>query len=316
MKYFAGIDLGGTAAKVGLVNPDGEILKQVSVGIDNRDRFINIVTSIADMLAVMIRDTPGELTAIGIGAPGFVEEKTGVLLSGSENIPAMKGNSMPVHLNEKFGVPVFADNDATCAAAGELKFGIGVNYRSFVLITLGTGIGGGLVMDGRVYRGSRGFAGEIGHISLNANGIWCNCGTRGCFEQYASAPAIKRNYLEKCRKRGLKINDTVTAKEIFARAVEGDVFAEDAVDEAARAVARVFGILINLLNPEAFIIGGGVSRAGDLILNPVRRYLDDFAWPLLRRGVEVHIAALQNDAGLLGAAAQAMERSSPTHGVG
>ncbi len=310
MKYFAGVDLGGSSAKIGLVDPSGNILKQDRVSINARSQFVNIMTLISHLLEELHNDTPGELAAIGIGAPGFIESQTGILLAGARNIPNLRGNSLTDFFKDKFNVPVFADNDATCAAAGELEFGIGKKYKNFVLLTLGTGIGGGLVLNGKVFRGSRGFAGEIGHVCLDPGGVWCNCGSRGCFEQYASAPAILRNYKEKCKKRGSRFPENISTKDIFQLAGKGEKCAEAAVEEAASAIARVLGICINLLNLEACIIGGGVSRAGDILLKPVTDKIDDFAWSHLRKDVEIHIAQLQNNAGLLGAAAQVLERLS------
>ncbi|MBA7622686.1 Glucokinase [subsurface metagenome] len=311
MRYFAGIDLGGTSAKLGLVDGEGNILKQATVRINAQAQFVEIMAPIARRLKELNQTAGGGLTAIGIGTPGFIDSRSGLLLGGAENIPALKGNSLVSFLSDEFKVPVSADNDATCAAAGELKFGIGRNYANFVLITLGTGIGGGLVLNGRVFRGSRGFAGEIGHLCLDPDGLWCNCGSRGCFEQYASAPAMIRNYREKRQKRGQVTANNFNAPELFKAARQGDPCAETVIQDAACAIARVLGILINLLNIEACIIGGGVSRAGGQLLNPVINYLDDFTWPLMRKDVALHIAQLQNDAGLLGAAAQALERVSP-----
>ena len=224
-------------------------------------------------------------------------------------------------------LPVFADNDANCAAAGELKFGVGVGYDSFVMITLGAGVGGALVLEGRVFRGSRGLAGEIGHLCLDAQGPFCSCGSRGCFEQYASSWAIERSYREKIAKRGQAPSpevrpagasadpagekpwgQSISAETVFRRAAAGDPSAGEVVQETARHIARVFGNLINIFNPEACIIGGGISAAGKALLQPVEENMPDFAWPLPLQGIKIHIAALQNEAGVLGAAAQCLER--------
>jgi glucokinase len=205
-------------------------------------------------------------------------------------------------------VPAFAENDATAAAAGELSFGAGRRFRSFLLITIGTAIGGGLVLGGTVYRGSRGFAGEIGHVCMDPDGLWCNCGSRGCFEQYASAPAIARLFEEKLRKRSIAIDTEMSAKLVVERALAGDALALDTLDETARWIAQAFGTLLNVLDLEACMIGGGVSDAGETLLSPVRRHLPDFCWPQVGKDVKIVAAELRNDAGILGAAAQAMER--------
>jgi len=311
IEYAVGVDFGGTSAKLGLVGRDGRILGRDMVEIDPRADFRSIMASVSGRLTELIRGAvpDGRLLTIGLGTPGFVDSETGIVRSGAENIPALKGMSMSAALGETFGVPSFADNDANCAAAAELSFGAGRNFRHFALVTLGTGVGGGLVQDGRVSRGARGFAGEIGHICLDPHGLWCNCGSRGCLEQYASAPAIARIYAERKAKREMAVGEP-TAKDVFRKAEEGDAEALDTVDDVARSLAQAFGTLLNVLNLEAFLIGGGVSQAGERLCAPIRRHLPDFTWPLLMKDVRVLPAAFRNDAGLLGAAATAYERIS------
>ncbi len=187
-------------------------------------------------------------------------------------------------------------------------FGAGRDFSSFVLITVGTAIGGGLVLDGKVYRGWRGFAGEIGHLCVNHDGLWCNCGSRGCLEQYASGTAMLRVYAEKLRKRGQDPDGSLTARDVVDRAKAGDPCARDTVEEAGMWIAQAFGSLLNVLDVEACIVGGGVSEAGEILLEPIRRHLPDQCWPQIGTGVVVRAAELRNDAGILGAAAQAYER--------
>jgi len=311
MNYFTGIDLGGTSAKIGLVDPQGRVLDSTVQKIDATAGFAEIAGAISDALGKLVKGQRGRRpAAIGIGSPGFVDAESGILIGGAENIPCLRGKSLTRFLEDEFRVPVSADNDATCAAAGELKFGSGRHFQDFVLLTIGTGIGGGLVQNGKVYRGSRGFAAEMGHMCVSPRGRWCNCGSQGCLEQYASAPAIQRLYLEKRRKRGLLAGGTnADVREIFKLAEKKkDTCAVDTVEEAALYIAQALGILINVLNPQACILGGGVSQAGETLLGPVRRSITDFSWPTMREGVEVLAAELANNAGLLGAAAGAMDR--------
>jgi len=193
----AGIDLGGTSAKIGIVDRSGAIIARDRVPIDARAPFERIVEPIAEGLAGVIAAAGGGLPAgIGYCCPGFVDPASGSVVGGSENIPGMAGRSAPAYLAERIGAPAWADNDATCAAAAELAYGAGRPFGSFLLVTVGTGIGGGLVLGGRVWRGARGFAGEIGHVSLDPAGPACPCGSRGCLEQYASGPAIVRAWKE------------------------------------------------------------------------------------------------------------------------
>ena len=304
MGLAAGMDFGGTSAKIGLVDTEGKIRCRTSVPLDPSLSFDAIVENTSSALRKILGAE--QLTAIGIGTPGFIDKHEGRVLGGCENIPSLRGKSVQGAFSDIFGVPAFAENDATSAAAGELAYGAGRRFKNFVLITIGTAIGGGLVMGGRVYRGSRGFAGEIGHVCVNPDGLWGNCGSRGCFEQYASGTAIAHVYAEKLRKRGITADSS--AKLVVERALSGDALALDTLDEAGRWIAQAFGTLLNVLDLEACMVGGGVSDAGDALLEPVRRHLPDFCWRQVGDGVQVVAAELRNDAGILGAAAQALER--------
>jgi glucokinase len=310
MDLAAGIDIGGSSAKIGLVERTGRILAKASVSIAREDTFEDIMAQVVRCLAGLLKGLGGgeRLRSIGIGTPGFIDKKDGILVGGSENIPALKRRSIQSYLGGVFAVPAFADNDATCAAAGEREFGAGRTFSDFVLITVGTAIGGGLVMGGRVYRGWRGFAGEIGHLCVNPGGLWCNCGSRGCFEQYASGTAITRIYAEKQRKRGITPPSDMTSRSVVDAARAGDDLASDTLSEAGRWMAQAFGSILNVLDLEACIISGGVSEAGDILIDPIRRHLPDHCWPQICQGVQVRAGELRNDAGILGAAAQAFQR--------
>ena len=302
---FAGVDFGGTAAKIGIVDQRGALLARSRLELDPRQSYDEIFSAVSGRIRQMGEAGGLRLSAIGVGAPGFIDREEGRVLQGSENLPAFKGRSLTAHLASALRLPVFADNDGNCAAAGELKFGAGRQLSHFAMVTLGAGVGGALVIDGRVHRGSRGRAGELGHMCLDPDGPPCSCGSRGCLEQYASAPAIVAAYI---RRRAEPSGTSLSPKEIFERADEGEAAAVGVVEEVARRLAQAFGTLVNLMDLQALIVGGGISAAGEQLLEPLRRHLSDFAWPLPLRGVQVLTAALQNDAGILGAAAQAWER--------
>ena len=172
--------------------------------IDARDGFAEILGPVADAIGALLGRRAGGLAGIGFGTPGFIDPRTGTIVGGSENIPGMAGRSPSAFLAARLGAPAWADNDATCAAAAELAFGAGRGLGSFILVTVGTGIGGGLVLGGRVWRGVRGFAGEVGHVSLDPAGPACPCGARGCLEQYASGPAIVRAWKAAARWPGIR----------------------------------------------------------------------------------------------------------------
>ena len=310
MELAAGIDFGGTSAKIGLVDRGGRILARSQVSMDARESFEGIVEPVARSLRELIaRDSGGApVRTIGICTPGFIDKSDGNLIGGCNNIPSLQHRSVQRYLADRFGVPAFAENDATSAAAGELAFGAGRKFASFVFITVGTAIGGGLVFDRKVYRGSKGFAGEIGHLCVVPGGLWCNCGSRGCFEQYASGTAILRVYREKTQKRGQACLGCESPRDVVERARGGDRLALDTLEEAGSWIAQAFGTLLNVLNVQACLVGGGVSEAGDLLLEPIRRHLPDHCWSQIGEGVQVLAAELRNDAGILGAAAQAFER--------
>jgi glucokinase len=312
MDIAAGIDFGGTSAKIGLVERTGRIRARAQVAMDARKPFEGIVEPVAEALRGLLADAAqgDTLAVVGIGTPGFIDKTEGVLIGGCENIPSLQKRSVQQYLGRAFGVPAFAENDATSATAGELAFGAGRSFANFLFITVGTAIGGGLVLDGRLYSGWRGFAGEIGHICVNHNGLWCSCGCRGCLEEYASGKAILRLYSHKLRNRGRDPGTPLTTREVVDRAAAGDPCARDVLEEAGMYIAQAFGTLLNVLDLEACIVGGGVSEAGEILLEPIRRHLPDHCWPQIADRVSVRAAELRNDAGILGAAAQAYERLS------
>jgi glucokinase len=302
----AGVDLGGSSAKIGIVDRAGRIVARDRVEIDARAGFEDIVEPIAAGLAGLLAGAGGSPPAgIGYCAPGFVDPASGTVVGGSENIPSMQGRSAAAYLAERIGAPAWADNDATCAAAAELAYGAGRPFGSFLLVTVGTGIGGGLVLGGRVWRGARGFAGEIGHVSIDPEGPACPCGSRGCLEQYASGPAIVRAWKLGAGPRAAEAESPL---DVARLAGSGDPAALAAFAAAGRALGQAIGGVVNLLDIEACIIGGGVADAGEVLLAPVRRELRRFTYPLIAEGFLVAAAELGNDAGLLGAAALAWER--------
>jgi glucokinase len=310
MEYAAGVDVGGTHTKIGLVDQEGRILAQRRLQPDPRGAFEALAVAVADSLERLHDEAGGRLSAVGIGNPGYTDRYSGITVGGAFNVPCLHGNSLSSYLGSRFGVPARADNDGTCAAAGELAWGAGQGRANFLLITLGTGIGGGLVLDGRVVRGARGFAGEVGHFCVRQDGHECVCGARGCLEQYASAGAILRLYQGQRRAQGLPTDPALGPGGVLAAASSGDPLALQVVDEAARAIAQVFGSVTNLLNLEACIIGGGLSHAGDFLLRRVREAVPGFTLPLFAESLRILPAELRNDAGLLGAAALGWEAVS------
>jgi glucokinase len=301
---IAGLDFGGTAVKIGLISADGTVLSKTAVAFDPEKSFEDIVDSVCDSAQTLKTSAQIELTAVGISTPGYAEPDSGVLIDGTNNVPALKGRSLPAALTERLNLPAFIDNDGTCAAIGELLFGAGRRFNNFVVITVGTGIGGGVVIDRRVVTSRDGLPPEIGAICLDPDGPLNYSGIAGTFERLACASAIIETY---CTESGRQASG-ISPRDVFQRAAAGDGAAAATVDRVAGTIAQAFGIMINLLNLEACIIGGGISAAGQPLLEAVRRHLPAYTWPRLYRNAQVLLARLGNDAGMIGAAAMAAQR--------
>jgi glucokinase len=304
MNAIAGIDVGGTAIKIGLVSDEGTLQSKTSIDYDPQKSFDWLVNSVCDSLRLLRSPTNAGLKAIGISAPGYADPKTGILIDGSNNVPALQGQSLPGALGSRLGLPAFIDNDGTCAATGELLFGAGKSFQNFTLITLGTGIGGGVVINRKPVTGRDGQPPEIGAICLDPDGPMNYNGVPGSFERLACASGFVDLY----RKFGGREDARMTPQDIFERAAQGDRGAESAINQEGRYIAQAFGVMINLLNLEACIIGGGISAAGPPLLVAVRKHLPSFTWFNLLRKSQVLLAQLGNDAGLIGAAAMAARR--------
>lgn len=307
--YIVGMDIGGTTAKIGLVREkDGKIVQKVEVQTILTLSWENLIDNYCKPVEKWFHDGY-KIKALGIGVPGLFNQKT-ALLNNCENIPALSRAPFLEYIQNKFNIPVFADNDATCATIGEHYFGAGKNYTDFILVTIGTGLGGGLILNNKIYRGKSGYAGEIGHQIIVPEGRICSCGNRGCIEAYSSATAminrvkygLKKGYI----KEGYDISKPITAKLIFKNAMEGEPYSLDIVNEAARYLGRILGGVINLLNLEAIIIGGGVAAAGDFFIDKIKFYSSQVAWYLLTQNLQFLCAELINDAGIIGSASLAM----------
>jgi glucokinase len=304
MTVIAGIDIGGTAIKIGLVSDEGTLQSKTSIDYGPQKTFDRLVNLVCDSLRSLRSRTNAGLTAIGISTPGYADPQTGILIDGANNVPALQGQSLPGALGGRLGLPAFIDNDGTCAATGELLFGAGRSFQNFALITLGTGIGGGVVINRKPVTGRDGQPPEIGAICLDPKGPVNYSGVRGSFERLACASGFVELYW----KFGGREDAGMTPQDIFERAAHGDRAAESAIDQEGRYIAQAFGVMINLLNLEACIIGGGISAAGPPLLDAVRKHLPSFTWPNLFRKSQVLLAQLGNDAGLIGAAAMATRR--------
>jgi len=306
MSGIIGIDIGGTAIKMGFISGEGIILARKDVPFDPGRPFPDFFNAVGSSLEEIMGLSAEPVGAIGIATPGFADPATGILIDGTQNVPALKGHSLPKEFSERFRVPSFIDNDGTCAALGELRFGAGREFRNFVVITLGTGIGGGIVVNREVVTGAKGTPPEIGAICLDPSGSMNYSGIPGTFEQLACASGIENLYRRLSRRKDARVNP----REIFGLAIEGEGAAKATIDQTGRYIAQAFGIMINLLNLEACLVGGGISAAGQPLVEAVRKHLPSFTWPNLLRNAQVLLAGLGNDAGIVGAAAMAIQRMS------
>ncbi|WP_100331298.1 ROK family glucokinase [Bacillus xiapuensis] len=313
-KWLVGVDLGGTTIKMAFISLEGDILHGWEIDTDKREKGLHIPAAIAasiDQKLEELEQTKNRLMGIGIGAPGPVNEKDGSI-EGAINLGWGKFPLQTI-LERETSLPAVVENDANIAAIGEMWKGAGGGARNLICVTLGTGVGGGIIVNGEIVHGVNGAAGEIGHItSVPKDGARCNCGKQGCLETVASATGITRLAQAELSSSDqpslLRDYDAITAKLVFDAANEGDELAKRVIHEVAFHLGLALANLANGLNPEKIVIGGGVSRAGDSLLAPLKREVARFAFPRVAQGVEIVPAALGNNAGVIGAAWLAKEK--------
>lgn len=304
MPLYAGFDLGGTRLKYGLIDETGNIFHDGQE--DSPLKVLELLQLIERVWEDLNRRHPESIRAAGFGFPGVICFKTCKVLQ-SPNYQDLDNFDLAPALSRFIRVPFAINNDANMAAFGEYKKGAGRDAHSLVLLTVGTGLGSGLILEGKIWQGACGFGGELGHATVNRNGDRCNCGSRGCLETEVSGPKIVRNYLGLTRKREGK---TLDAEEIFRRARRGDRAAVEAFSAAGRYLGIGLSIAINLLNPEKILLGGGVMEAGDLILTPAIQEAKARSFRSSFECCSILRASLGNRAGFLGSAFLAMERTA------
>lgn len=311
-KWLIGVDLGGTSTKLALINLYGEMIHKWQITTDTSEQGMNITTNMAKSIDAKLDEwdvSKGRILGIGIGAPGPVRFQDGSIYEavnlGWRNYP------LKDLLEVETSLPVVIDNDANMAALGEMWKGAGQGAKDLVCITLGTGVGGGVITNGQVVHGKSGAAGEIGHVTVvTDNGFTCNCGKSGCLETVASATGIVRlaqESLGKANKMSLlqqKINEgqLLSSKLLFECAKEDDFLSKEVIQQVSLYLGVALSHIGNLLNPEKIVIGGGVSKAGDLLIAPVREHFEKHAFKRVAKSTKILPAILGNDAGVIGAA--------------
>jgi glucokinase len=311
-KWLVGVDIGGTTVKLAFIDSQGEIIHSWEIDTDKRENGQHIPVDIARSIEQKLNEInqpKSQLVGIGVGAPGPVNAEDGsveVAVNLSWKKYPLKGI-----LVRETSLPVVVDNDANIAALGEMWKGAGNGARNVICVTLGTGVGGGIIANGEIVNGVNGSGGEIGHItSVPKGGAPCNCGKTGCLETVASATGIVRLAIEalgaeheiSSLKDLYKVQESLTAKQVFDAAKDGDNTAQRVINKVAFHLGLALGNLANGLNPEKIVIGGGVSRAGDILLTPVKEQFAQFAFPRVAEGAELVIATLGNNAGVIGGA--------------
>ena len=311
--YYLGIDFGGTNIAAGIVDEKGNIIKKDSTPTLKERDSEEIINDMINISLKVLKDanlTTSDIEGVGVGCPGIVDNKCGIIKHLS-NI-GMTNYPLRERLSQVFKTRINIENDANAAALGEYKR-YGENSNSFIFVTLGTGIGGGIIIDGKIYSGFNGAGAEIGHMKIEINGVPCPCGCDGCWEQYASVTALIRNTKEAMDKnpqsvmhKWVKENGKVSGRTAFECAKAGDETAKEVVDNYIKYLATGLISIINVFQPERIVIGGGISKEGDYLLNPIKQIVYDCKYNNYVEKTKIEIARLFNDAGIIGAALSVM----------
>lgn len=318
-KLAIGIDLGGTNIKGIILDETGKGYHVTRIPTEAHKDGSQVLQNILSLIDLLIekQGAAESFVGVGIGTPGFVDSD-GTILGGAENIPGWNGMQLYEPIFKRFGIRAVAANDVTVMAFAESKYGAGKGVKNMVCFALGTGVGGGIVINGELFKGSHGMAGELGHIVVETNGIACNCGQNGCLEQYASATGIvniARKFCDTMKNSAVSpfaenVNqnpDKVTSKMIYDYVNLHDPVAILVHETATDMLARAIGIVSNIFSPDRIVLGGGVMMAGQVIVDTVNRYAPKYCWPAIWDNLDIKIAQLGEDAGVLGAAAMVFE---------
>jgi len=312
-EHILAVDIGGTQFRIALVSTSGKILKRHAVPnefVDNPSAGLHYIkTAVTELIA---GESNAGIAGMGVAIAGLVTVESGVLLT-SPNLLKWYGTPIKEIFERELGLPVWVCNDANLAALGEQRYGVGKGIDDLIFITVSTGIGGGIIINGKMFLGSQGFGAEIGHMTIDNDGPRCNCGNIGCLEMLASGTAIARMARERMMNgEASTIKDVagdnltkITAETVFAKAKRGDGLAISVVNAATRNLGIGIVNLVHLFNPQMIVLGGGVSQAGDMLLVPVRQVVAE----RIMKDIEVNIvlAALNADSGLLGAVAMVLD---------
>ncbi len=312
------IDLGGTKIFAAIISDKGRVLakkRRLTLADAGPEVVINRIFSTIDHLLNQRKINPSQLHAICIAAAGAIDSKK-QLITSSPHLPGWHDVPLRDIIKEKYKVNTLLINDASAAALGEHHFGAGQGVNNLILLTIGTGIGGGIIINNRLYSGASGSAGEVGHITIDVNGPRCSCGNRGCLEALVSGTAVVEEVIKRIGQgeksalteiTGGKM-ENITAEKVSIAAQGGDSLASEVILKAATHLGIGLASLVNIFNPEMIIIGGGIAKMGDSLLNPARQAVREKAFQLSAQAVQIVLAQLGDNAGVLGAAVFAFQQ--------
>ena len=319
-KFSIGVDLGGTFVKAALLGPGAEVAARASVPTPadaGPDGVIDAMARAARGAMAQAGADPADVVGVGIGSPGPLDLDAGVVIA-MPNIPGFDNVPIRDRLADALGIPAILENDANVAALGEFLAGGGKDVQDMVLLTLGTGIGSGIIVNGQLVHGAHGLGGEIGHMIVQPDGERCGCGQRGCLERYASATYLAqyaRRLVERDRRdsslaAGLAETGEITAKDVAEARTAGDELAAEVWDRAVGYLAVACVNICRALDPERILFGGGMANAGDGLMEPLRARFEQTTWNLAENRTSLGLASLGNDAGVIGAAGAAWRKFS------
>jgi glucokinase len=318
-KPVIAIDIGGTKIMTALFDVSGELIGRDVCPTQASRGLGNVCERLAQNMQGLLKSSklvPAQVGAIAIAAAGGIDTGRGVVVTPSPHLPDWKNVPLAAMFKERFGIDTYVLNDASAAALGEHRYGVGKSVKHLVLLTLGTGIGGGIIINGELYLGAVGGAGELGHMTVEAHGPKCGCGNTGCLEMLVSGSAIERNTLARLRRGEASVladkaktgDNSLSVPDIADAARRGDKLAQDVIAEAAFYLGVGFVNIINIFNPELIVYGGGMAGLGEMLVGPGRKMAEELPFSLNARSARIVQAQLGNEAGIYGAAAYALDR--------
>jgi glucokinase len=316
--YLVGVDLGGTFIKTALITLQGDIVKKVEIPSEKESGPERVINNICTSIQLAVKEAGqifDQVQGIGLGTPGPLNTQKGIVCN-AVNIPGFINIPLRDVIQERFGIPAYLENDANAAGYGEYWKGAGRGSSLMVAYTLGTGVGGGIIIDGKLIRGANDSGGELGHMTIVPDGEMCSCGNRGCVEAYASATFLVKHTSAKLKKgcpslltKWLEEGKILTAKLIDEARRAGDAFSAEMLQGVGYYLGLGVANVVSALNPDVVVVGGGMMKAGEIILEPVRREVQKRTFREHYEHLRIVAAELGNDAGVIGAAGLALERA-------